>query len=351
MLAKLLHQIAAMEQSEQESHDFYPRPSIAGPDRCIRQLVYWAKKTDPKPLPGRTLHVFDDGHWHEELVKDWIRKSAFQLHSEQMEIDTMVGVGHVDGIITDMLGVDRLWENKALNHFTFESIWNGNWPTDYLTQLALYIEGAGRINPELTEGILFIKNKNTAAYMELVCKYDREKDSLTITNVERSNGDTSEPKHVIPDICMTAVNKFAAVQHCVDDNMLPDRQYPFDDWHCGYCPYGQTCWEAFIDEHKNLAEHATLDTEMADMVRYERELQAHESEVKKERGEVRENIKKKLTELKARSGRAGEYLIDWKAEMVEQFNSELVPVDVRNACKETLLKETLKIVKIKGDGK
>ena len=62
MLADILHKVAAMENKEKEPSKYYPRPSQSGPDKCIRQMVYWATDTPKdKDLPGRTLHVFDDG--------------------------------------------------------------------------------------------------------------------------------------------------------------------------------------------------------------------------------------------------------------------------------------------------
>ena len=63
MLAEILHQIASMENEEQDSRKYYPRPSGAGSERCIRQMVYDCMGVAGKVLPGRTLHVFNDGNW------------------------------------------------------------------------------------------------------------------------------------------------------------------------------------------------------------------------------------------------------------------------------------------------
>ena len=69
MLADILHKIAESEFSEKKDSKFYPRPSSAGPLRCIRQMVYHGLDHPKKPLQGRAYHVFDDGHWHEELIQ------------------------------------------------------------------------------------------------------------------------------------------------------------------------------------------------------------------------------------------------------------------------------------------
>ena len=103
MLADILHKL-----STEEEHPYYPRPSLAGPERCVRQLVYQGLGMPKEPLPGRTYHVFDDGTFHEELTADWIRKSAFQIHSQQMGVDcgTEQGIhlqGSIDGVITDIV--------------------------------------------------------------------------------------------------------------------------------------------------------------------------------------------------------------------------------------------------------
>ena len=103
MLVELLHKVAQMEDEDREPVDYYPRPSMAGPDRCIRQMVYLARGEEKeKALDGRVLHIFNDGHWHEELTIEWIQKTAFTLHSQQMRIRvSMQGLtigGSIDGI-------------------------------------------------------------------------------------------------------------------------------------------------------------------------------------------------------------------------------------------------------------
>ena len=124
MLADVLLKVAGTEKREQE---YRPRPSSAGPERCLRQQVYKARGQKGGPMGDRFVVVLDDSSWHEELTADWIRKTTFRLHSQQMEIicgeaphmgQIVPVLGHIDGIITDVTGVDRLWEHKAINYFT-----------------------------------------------------------------------------------------------------------------------------------------------------------------------------------------------------------------------------------------
>jgi len=122
MLADILLKTAG---AEKEDYVYYPRPSGAGTEQCIRQQVFQDMKI-PIDLEynDRMYMVFDDGHWHEELTNDWIRKTPYKLHSEQMPVDS-IGLpfvkkgetrfckycnkdvptdilhGHIDGIVTE----------------------------------------------------------------------------------------------------------------------------------------------------------------------------------------------------------------------------------------------------------
>jgi len=84
MIADIIPKLAEFER---EDWKYKPRPSNAGPERCIWQMVYHGLEAPKEPLPGRALLVFDDSSWHEELTAGWIRKSAYKLHSEQMKVE------------------------------------------------------------------------------------------------------------------------------------------------------------------------------------------------------------------------------------------------------------------------
>ncbi|MCM8765940.1 MAG: hypothetical protein NC920_03735, partial [Candidatus Omnitrophica bacterium] len=96
--------------------------------------------------------------------------------------------GKIDGIITDLAGVDRLLEHKAVNHFSFERYSLEEFPLDYLTQMVFYFVGLSKIQPEIREGILLIKNKNTSQYLEFFVDYDISEDLLRVIEVIRSDG-------------------------------------------------------------------------------------------------------------------------------------------------------------------
>lgn len=332
MLVELLHPIAVMEHQDEDERKYYHRPSMAGPDRCIRQTVYLAQGGQNE-FGGRILHVFNDGHWHEELTNEWIQKSAFTLHSQQMKVKvSMLGLtigGSIDGVLTDILGIDRLYEHKGLNHFTFEKYWGKEeYPEDYLCQCAIYLRGLQEVNPDIRECLLVIKNKNTAAFLEYLLDYERDTDALTILRKTNHLGETVEIDEQRVSIVTQAFYKFLEIDQHVATGSLPDRPYNYDDWHCEYCSFRDQCWESFKDEVESLAEQEELEPEVADTLRYYKELGAHLNEQKKEREELRDQILSILKAKQAKSGKAGEYLANMNIFPKEKVDWDLVPSSV-----------------------
>jgi hypothetical protein len=132
-----------------------------------------------KMIADRAILVMEDSSWHEELTGDALARTAFKLHSQQMGVDCadlpfdnkhychickkeVDGLhGHIDGIITDMLNNEHLFEHKALNRFGFEEILKRQWPLDYFTQGVQYLNGARKINPAIQKLIVCVKCKPT----------------------------------------------------------------------------------------------------------------------------------------------------------------------------------------------
>lgn len=273
MLADVLLKVAGM--TAKKPSEYFPRPSMAGPERCMRQMVFWGLKTTPDTdIPDRMMMVFDDSSWHEELTNDWIRKTTYKLHSTQMpvncimldfvdselkryckickkEIHANILHGHIDGIITDLDFVDILFDHKAINHFTFQRFWEGKeTPDDYFSQLAVYISGLQKTaNPNLKKLLLLIKNKNTSQYMEYQCEYeDFKTDTLIVTRRLNSNGESEEMNLEYNNIVKNAVDKFRVVDDYINKKTLPKRQYYKDSWRCNYCQFPKRCWEGYVEE-------------------------------------------------------------------------------------------------------
>lgn len=322
MLAEILPKIAQMEYKE---YDFRPRPSLAGPDRCIRQMVFWGMGIPRSPMPGRAVMIFDDSSWHEELTGDWLRKTAYQLHSQQMPVQCRppMGRGLIDGIVTDVEKVDRLLEHKAISHFSFQRLWEGSlvWekplPMDYLTQTAIYLDGLQKVNPEIEEGILLAKNKNTAQYVEYRVKYTW--DTLGLIEIVNSQGEHREINTIIPNIYQQAIDKFNEVLTRISEKKLPKRQYDMKDWHCKYCGWYGPCWENYHEEFAELKTDLIFPEEFGQDIRFYQELGGQISDMEKQRKEVKGKIVEKMKEADAREGRAEEYIVRLRLESRKEF--------------------------------
>lgn len=328
MLADILHKIA--EFDAEESHPYSPRPSISGPDRCIRQLDYYAQNWMRQPFPGRFITVLDDSSWHEQLVKDWIRKSVFELHSEQMEVicghvSGRPMKGHIDGIITDILGIDRLIEIKAINHFSFQDTWNGHPPLDYITQTMLYLRGVKEINPDINQALLFMKNKNQSQYLEFLMTYDAEADNVLIHNMVLSTGETKDLGLMIENVTRSAIERFEEIELFRAEKKLHDRPYDRDDWHCQYCPYGDLCWAGWEDEFEAREVDVELDGAISEICRQYIEVSSKSKQIEDEKDALQDLIKKALIGANARKARAGAYVITNSLRKRKNIDKSLIP--------------------------
>ena len=352
MIADILHKV--MEFQSDESYPYSPRPSFAGPQRCIRSLDYHAQNYERKPFPGRFITVIEDSIIHEMLIKDCIQKSAFQVHSEQMEVNCgyvngRMIKGHIDGIITDILGIDRLLEIKAISHFGFQDIWNGHLPLDYITQTFFYLKGLQEINPEIKQGLLFIKNKNQAQYLEILLQYDLvEADTGLIIEMILSTGEKKEINQVIDKVTQSSIERFEEIEIYRIEKKLHDRQYEKDHWRCQYCQYGELCGEGWEEEFEALKIDAVLPEDFGDTCKYYLETNYHIKEMEKERDKLKDEIKKILKEHEARKAEAGEYIIINTLRSRKSINQEMIPPIILEKATEIKSYEVLTINLKKG---
>ena len=254
MLADILHKVAQILYEDRQP--YHPRPSLCSPEfedapgRCIRQMVYHRLNVPARPLPGRAVLVFDDGHWHEDASAQWIAKTAIRLHDRQMPVDiplpfpigagypchvctparpipsTMVH-GHIDGLLTDPCAVTRLWEHKAINHFAFQEALDGDLPLDYIAQGCAYLSGLQQTHPDITECLLLLKSKNTAAYLEYRFRYEPATDRCTLIEMVASNGTSADlTTEILEGLLTSAYAKFAAVEKSGRSVRLPAPALP-----------------------------------------------------------------------------------------------------------------------------
>jgi hypothetical protein len=296
MLAELLAKVAyesALEQRRDKK--WRARPSSAGTERCERAEVYKSVGTPSQPIPGRTIILFDDGDWHEELSIAWIQQTIYEHHSGQMGVDTVYipnahpryrcgicspknaegkfikgkevwvdeGIvhGHIDGIVTDPTGRDFLFEHKSASRFAFARWAKGDEvPLDYFTQMALYIWGLRHLGNNLDGGVLLIKCKDTSAYMEYVVKgavdsLDNET-PMTIESAIYMEGDHPEEveltdeQRVIPNLVNNAINRFNSIVAHRDAKTLPGRPFERSHWRCSYCSFEGACWKGYNEDVK-----------------------------------------------------------------------------------------------------
>jgi hypothetical protein len=352
MLADVILKIAGME-GEEEQHEYYPRPSISGPGRCIRQMVYWGMGLKRQPLPGRTMLIFNDSSWHEELTMDWLRKSAFQVHSPQMKVSIdSPGIpinleGSIDFIVTDITGKDYLIEHKAINHFTFQGFWDGELPMDYLTQTCIYMRGLQKVNPVLTSALLLIKNKNTAAYIEYALGYESAYDRCEVFSLTDSNGKVKDLNKSVENITLDAFTKFMVVADYISKKTLPKRQYFVDDWQCSYCGWAGTCWDGYQKEFTELKTGELLPNEVADLIRYYKEIGAQKGDIEKEYTELSDKIKATMKEAGTREGIAGEYIAKLALIETTRLDKELLTDAEKEKASKKSFYERLSISQVK----
>lgn len=341
MLVDTIPKLAQLE-GEEHQHEYAKRASLADPSRCIRQLDYMAQKYPKQSMPGRTYIVFDLGNWIEEIIADKLRRSAYKLHSEQMSF-VVDGIScHIDGIITDLLGVDRLWEQKGLNTFTAQRYWNGELPIGYFTQMSLYIRGLQKYG--IKEGILLILDKNSSQLSEYIIRYNIELDTCTVVSSQKSNGEFKEINQEFCMITTNAINRFAEVEKYTIEKKLHDRQYMLgEDWQCSYCVYSDLCWSTYEQEFSEMKTEVELPSDIADAIRYYLELNGQSNDIGKEAEKLKIKIKAVMKEQKAQTGRAGEYLVKLKLSEVERIDKTLLSAAELERCSKKSFSERLYI--------
>ena len=352
MIADALLKLAGMQQGPEP--DYRPRPSSAGPERCLRQLCYKAHGIKGKKMADRFVVVLDDSSWHEELTADWIRKSAFQLHSQQLKVNCGTTIhlgrpfdvdGSIDGIVTDLLRVDRLWEHKAINHFSFEKYLKGAYPMDYLTQCCLYIVGLQKVNPSIREAVLLIKNKNTSAYLEYLLDYDNAADILTVTHLIGSDGTVMDGPIEFQGLYQDAFERFAEVEKHRLENTYPPRQYDRGDWQCDYCLFQEPCYMGYLGE---FSQSVALDDMAQAQAEEYREISDSLAVLEKRQKELKKSLKAWLNSHNAFIAKGNGTSVGITFQKRSALDNTLIPVNILTAAKIEKTIEVMKITRMGG---
>lgn len=245
--------------------DFYLSPSRAG--SCKRLLYFEAtegvEEDTDDPLTIQRRHIFEDGRMHEDLTISWLSSERsvsitdrqrpvnlkvprnFQL-SHLIEFcglcQTSVPRGYLHGHIDGIYNVDNrkgLFEHKAVNDSTFNLFRRKGVSLNYLQQASLYMRGL-----DLTEGVIVVKNKNSANYLEVELAYNKKKDVLTVVSQSILNGSSRYVNKEYFGITMEAFKNFKAFEDYISNNQIPPREF---SEHCSICPARARCEEVFFN--------------------------------------------------------------------------------------------------------
>ena len=369
MLADIIHKVA--QCFHEENQPYHPRPSSCSPEfedapgRCIRQMVYHRLEVPHRPLPGRAVLIFDDGHWHEDASAKWIEKTAITLHDRQLGVDIplprAVGGeytcrvctriipptcmhGHIDGLLTDPVGVVRLWEHKAIGHFAFQEALDGDLPLDYIAQACTYLSSEDLRARGVTEAILLLKSKNTSAYCEFRFSYDPEHDRCTMIEMIASNGDSSSLNDTVDGLLTSAYAKFEAVEDYAAQVLFPARSYRQDSWRCSYCLWGGTCWEGYAMEVASRTPMQEVPS-LAPMLEQFYEAKRAKSVGDKVMKKLRPLILTSLEQHQIKAGTANGLKAEVRAQERTELDQDLLPPPIKKAATRRKTVEILKVTR------
>ena len=356
MLSDAIPKVAAMEQEEE--HPYYPRPSLASfsspedPGRCVRAMTYHRVGVPPAPWPGRFILVLDDSSWHEELTLDWLAKAAIRTHSRQMAIDYVLPApigtggyclrcrtdipntilhGHIDALFTDLAGVDRLLEHKAINRYRFDELLKGELPLDYIIQCCIYLGGLHRIAPDITSGLLLVKCKDTAQYLELLLSYETDSDRCIVHSLIASDGTNRIINRTLDGLVTGALDKFQRVEAAARANALPPRPYQHDTWRCQYCRFGQHCWDGYVGEITESDADVILPNPLGPLLAAYCQANEAKADAEARAKRIKPRILTTLETAHAKSGLVDGYCAMLKIQKRSQLDSALIPADVKLA--------------------
>ncbi|MCI0618650.1 hypothetical protein L0244_37205 [bacterium] len=265
------------------------RPRISQNGRCIRAAVYdrlgyQEEKEPPGPL---SIAMIEEGHIHEEDIKNKLRAIGVPVINEQMEIEipaaTHTGVirGKIDGIIelsedvirlAGSLGITvpegihagrYLLEAKSISHRGFDYL--DELPLDHhATQCQTYLHKL--LEAQIDTALIIYKNRDNGDWKEYWLSYD-------------------------PAVSIAALEKFEQVESFAGSGTIPPRissgpnNYP-----CSTCEFHKLCWANWQNELEALQPGNLTEEISAKVLRY-RQLSESISALDKEKEQLKEEIK------------------------------------------------------------
>lgn len=250
--------VARGDSERYDGVGFYYSPSNLG--GCDRELYLQAKGVWSFSPGNRLLGIFRDGEAHEELTGTQLEKAGVRIvHAQKgcslaLPDDELIrssrniaGVsfrecpvcgeglpfpclhGHIDFIVENPVsGRLEVIEHKAVNttswRITLERLTEqggrGAWAqhTRYCVQLGLYLVSLSREKglPQ-AEGVLLMKDKNSAKFLDIRLCYEADADTLRIVGatVEGRSVMGEDGPHAVPDFMRHAVSKVLRIERAL----------------------------------------------------------------------------------------------------------------------------------------
>lgn len=350
---------------------YRPRPSSAGPERCMRQLVYKGRGV-PEPPPGRRLAmIFRDGHTHEDTSLEFLRQSLFQIHGEQRAINIPLAYpwredkpdyrcpecsaaagrpifikattlhGHIDALATTIMGETYLFEHKAVVSHFFQRYWEEEkTPYDYFTQITMYLRGLHEEGLNVTAGALVIKNKDTGAMLEFEFQYEYDSDTFTITAILRAPGSERKTVHQTHQgLYHQAIEKFRQIDTYIANEQLPERLESDDDIRCQYCPYLDLCWDGY--QMPALTERLIIPDALKSTAKAFIELDQQLGPLEKQHKELKDTLKAALVERQVLEAFVDDQILVLTKGSQKRLDDKRLPIMLKEHFSRTI--DTLKL--------
>jgi hypothetical protein len=144
---KFLEKIDAFLVSDRSTQKKRRYLGMSDIGKCERMLCYKYADSNQETFGGKTLRIFQRGHWGEKYTKWLFRKSGFTITGDQHEMSVLNGKfkGHIDGVITGGpldIGYPALWEHKTICQKNFNKFKKHKLKTsasDYYDQVQIYM--------------------------------------------------------------------------------------------------------------------------------------------------------------------------------------------------------------------
>jgi len=363
MFAELL--LGAAQLGLRTVEPYRPRPSMAGPERCERQMVYKARGVEELAISSRLAVIFKDGVAHEQVTLDLLKTTLFDIHSEQLPID-LHGVldwlegqppyrcsvctaahgspvfipattlhGHIDALARDLFGIDRLVEHKGFVSHIFKRLRDQDKePLDNFTQAVLYFRGLKEKGLAVDEGALLIKNKDTGVYLEFELRYDYEQDILHVPVITRSPHEREEINRSYPGLFRTTIEKFRRVHVHTVTGTLPDRLKDPNDVRCDYCPFQDLCWEGFVAPP--LTEHISFPPQLVPLANEYIQLDRELKPKNKRCEELKDTLMTAMQELHAETAATETDVFKIVSSAQTRLDQKALPLSLKNVYSKTV---------------